>query len=266
MNGIIERFIIKNNIDVEKIRKLPEAVIKDRNILVKNYGIYKNEEDVYVSVGDIIGYEYSFHGGSNDIIYNMESFFRERGDNYSTRSNGMLEYTSNNVLEGLEGTFSKEPMLLDEIDGKYFISGNGLHRFHVLRLLYLNEIRNVSSKEEIDNIKRNYVIKVKSKSLDYVKTYCNFLLSKIDSNCWLLNEYNNGCVTGKSRVMVDNERLVMNDEELVLFILKKFKEKNFSSEQLEILNYELQIRCDTIPSFNKFMNEYMKDFVIGRKL
>lgn len=270
MDRVIERFIIKNNMDLDKMRLIPEwelMSIKDINLLADKYGIYKEKKDIVVSLGDIIGYDYTYNGGTRDLVYNMESFFQENGDGYHTRANGMLDYTSDNVLEKLDYSFVDEAMVLNEIDGSYFVSTNGLHRFHVLRMLYLNDVSRIDSEEEKQKIRDKYVIKVKSSSLDYVKTYCNFILSKLDLRCWVSNEYDASYnKTGKTRVEVGDERFIMTDEELVQFTLTKFRETNLGANDLEYLNYMIQDACDKIPSFNEFMNNYFVEFMKGREL
>lgn len=68
----------------------------------------------------------------------MGNFFGDKNDGYHTRSLGMLDYTSEEIVPKLQNSFEVEPMILDEVDdGKYCISTNGMHRYTILRIHYL---------------------------------------------------------------------------------------------------------------------------------
>ena len=59
------------------------------------------------------------------------------------------------------------------------IHNNGIHRYTLLRILYLSEVTKANgNKEKIEEIRKRYTIPAKVTSVDLDKTYCRYLLTK----------------------------------------------------------------------------------------
>src|SRR5574344_1063660 len=98
------------------------------NPIVASYGIFVGKsEKRMVSVADILGYNMR---SETNIFKSIPNFFETDGDGYHSRSIGLLNYSSDEIMGQLKSSFEKEPISLQEIkNNKYIISNNGLHRF-----------------------------------------------------------------------------------------------------------------------------------------
>ena len=188
MNNTILNFLSREKIDINKINNLEENhiysasdinYIIDRNKILKNNNLKKK-----ISIADIKGYNYTFYCLSRNCIENISRFFNEQGSGYETRSIGMLDYTSENIVEKLTYSFDREPIYLIEADkNKYIIGDNGLHRFHILKIHFLKELSLLENYNttEINNLKKKYTIDVKVSEVDFFKSYSKYILRKLAS-------------------------------------------------------------------------------------
>lgn len=178
MNELFEDFILKNDIDIESIYKDLEIYSeKQINRLISNNKLEGTTKEALIPISDIIGYDYEWRGHTNNLADNFSKFF-DIGTSYQSRSISMLEYTSENIIEKLYQSFKTEKIRVLELDnGRKIISGNGLHRYTLIRILYLNELQKVKgNKEEEEYLKSKYEIPVELTKVDILKTYCNYLI------------------------------------------------------------------------------------------
>jgi len=172
MNNIFKEFIKKNNIKISDIyddlRIYEESEI---NRIISNFKIEGKSKITTVSIADIVGYDYSWRGQQNNIFDNFSNFFGNDCE-YQRRSLGMLDYSNDEIIEKLYPSFKKERIRVLELDsGKKVISGNGLHRYCLLRLYYMNELSKVKgNKEKEEELKSKYEIVAELRKVDLLKT------------------------------------------------------------------------------------------------
>ncbi len=259
-NEIIKKFIHENDIDVERIRNLPEAKTltgKEINPIAFDYGIWKKNEEKIISITDIIGAYNFMYDKHDNIIDSMRSYFGDHSNTYASRADGMLSYSNNEIIEKLSYSFKKEPICISEYEpNEYTISSNGMHRYHLLRIHYLNEVtRPGITKEEKERLKQKYSIPVRVAKLDYIKTYCNFVLSLVNNDYYLSNEYDdNYMLTGNAIVKTpNNDNQVLNDNQLVMYVKNKLKEMN------ELYIPYIEHMCKNIKSLSLFVETYLPE-------
>ena len=261
----IKRFIKANNIDIKRIIQLPEAkTISGKNInpIAFNYGIWGKYEDSIMSIANIVGAgNFDLHD-STDIIDSMTYYFGDKSSDYTYRADTMLKYSKYNIMEGLNKSFKNEPMYADEYEPmKYVIAINGMHRYHILRIYYLNEITQPNLTEEQKKaIDERFSIPIRSKKLDYIKTYCNFLLRITDEKIRISNEYDEDYnFTGKSVIKLpNNERLVLTDIELIEYVKEKVP------KDTDLINYIQEFY--NIDSFNNFIENFFPELNKERRV
>ena len=246
LNHYVINFIRKLNIDIERFIALDESVIEEPkfiNSLIYRYGIIGGIEETNICISQVVGYDISGRDGSfppkKNVLLSMGEFFGDSNSGYHTRSLGMLDYTSEEIVSKLQYSFMSEPMVLDEADkNKYCISINGMHRYTVLRIHYLLEkLKNKIPEEELN---KKYSIPVKVRKRDYFKTYCNYLLSLLDSNLDYISAHlDSDCkYTGLVKVVFkDGEEKIMSDLELKELVSQSIKNINDSSLSLISYNY-----------------------------
>ena len=266
LNKTCEEFIRRINIDA--ITTNVDCNIyskKDIDRIVDEYGVYTESDFSQISIANILGYNFTFLNVNPNIIYSLPSFFDENGDGYHSRSVGLLKYSSDDIIENLSSSFEQEPMIVDEIKNNiYIINGNGLHRYTVLRILYLSEVSKTKDPDELKRIAQKYTIPVQLRKLDKIKTYSMFLLTEIfnDDIKKLELEYDqNYRYTGNTIVVdCDGKKTSLNDEKLIAFIRKKielFKEK-YPSRIFFNFQY-LKKQCDKNVDLRDFINKYFSD-------
>lgn len=260
----------KNGFDLSKIGVMPESKLyssKNINRIIFSYGISKASDKTDMSIGDIIGYDYEWRIGSTDvnILSGFENYFNKEGTNYQNRSIGMLDYSSDEVIKQLWKSFSKEPITVREADeGKFIIDNNGLHRYTILRLHYLNELSKASTEEEKQQVKAKYTIPVERKTIDYVKTYCNYLLDYFFDISLSLEVDENYRYTGKSTIHIDKKTILMDDNELIRFVRESLT--NLPTQYLSDINEAiLKNNCQKYPSFQKFIQDNLSDILEANK-
>ena len=265
----IEKFMISNQIDKELIKHSIESKvlsIKDINPLAYYYGIYKDYIYSKVSIADIVGHQDSMIN-KNNILDNLEQYFpknnNEKENSYTARSAGMLEYTTYDIIPNLERSFTKEYILVTELDNnKLFIAENGLHRYHLLRILYLNEKLKNNTQVYTEFLKEKYTIPVKLKKLDFVKTYCHFLLHclELENNFELIKERNSNYEETRNIVIIYNNQIkTFTDEEFINLIKNNTNLITNNTIPLIKKYYE------TILSFRQFIDEHFNFLELNNK-
>lgn len=267
MNNDVQRFLNINGIDPMELSQNINGRLQapsEINDIVTKYSFHKPYEARNISVADIIGYDYEWSYINPYIAYSMDAFFDSRGDGYHSRSVGLLDYTAYDVVDRID--FEYERMVVDDMgDNKYVISTNGLHRYTVLRILYLSEyIKARGNKEEIERLKEKYTIPVKFGELDIIKTYSKYLL--MSSNCGVKDiekEYDreNWTYTGRLIIIKENNEqiIIKNDDELLRYVKSQAKSINQNIENL-------QKAYNSYPSFREFSEKYCGDILDIAKL
>ncbi|MBO6232675.1 MAG: hypothetical protein J6N78_01210 [Clostridia bacterium] len=181
MNICNQLFLKENNIDIDEITR--ELDCKIYNFGQINPILFENEfqeKEIQkeVCIGDVLG-NYS-NQNSGNIFQTMDECFDENGDGYHTRALGMLELNTENAIEKLRYSFQYEPIGCAHVEnGKYVIMTNGLHRFMVLKILYLKEIQDAKgNKEKINQIREKYTVPMRVININSNKAYCKYLLEK----------------------------------------------------------------------------------------
>ena len=231
MNKTVESFLESLNIDINKFKALEGATVKrgaDVNPILSRFAMFKAEKNYkLISIDDVLGYDYRCMDLGSDMISNLSRFFDGDGDNYHRRSVSMLEIPQSELMDKLYPSFSKEPIYVAEVDkGKYNISNNGMHRFHVLKIHFLDELSKLNPKDKnaIKNLTKKYSFVANVTELDYVKTYSAFLLKTLDKNLSLENHYDsNYGLTDKSRLInyLNDDEKILTDDQLIELVNKK---------------------------------------------
>lgn len=226
-------FLKRNGTSYEELREKVDTrlySLKDIDYIVNSYLIRLDREPKQVSIADIVGYDYEFANtiNTNDIFESFPNFFQTNGDSYHTRANAMLEYTGDNVVQGLLRSFKVEPIKIGATPkGKYIIDVNGLHRYTVLRSLYLIELSRLGEdKEAITELNSKYTIPVEASEVDYIKTYSHYVLATLGIVRYISKEYdNNYNATGNARVEFSNkQRKIMSNSELIQLVTTSLME------------------------------------------
>ncbi len=195
MNKCNQKFLEKNNIDLDSITR--ELDCKIYNFGQINPILFENkfqEKEIQkeVCIGDVLGNDTNQNSGN--IFRSMDEYFDENGDGYHTRALGMLELSTENAMQQLRDSFQYEPMGCAHVEnGKYVIMTNGLHRFMVLKILYLKEIQDAKgNKEKINQIREKYTIPMRVIYINSNKAYCKYLLEKTNplwiDKCKIIDE------------------------------------------------------------------------------
>ena len=282
MNKTVEEFLEKNNIVYPALQQ--EGLLKvksasDVNYIIARNRIFKNSyKKTRISIADILGYEYESQGlTGQDFIYNMSNFFDIEGSGYQARSISMLEYSTDEIVDKLKPSFSREPMKIIEADkgGKYVIGDNGLHRYHVLKAHFLKEMFALSldDKEGYNALKEKYTFDVSLCELDFTKTYSSYILKKIANfkgesipyfSAELDQDYN---YTGKLKITTsepENE-LVLNDEQLIKFVQDRFNEyindKSISSHEKQDVLSLIMVNYEMFDSFREYCDKNLPELV-----
>jgi hypothetical protein len=217
----LEEFLTKNGVHFEKFleenaRKL-WRVYEQYDEFIARFAIYEGERFEAVNAKDIIGLS-DYLIEEPGILDNFTVMFNPYGDTYHSRANGMLEYSSDDVVRELEGSFRKEPIALSKIGDKYFLGGNGNHRIHLLLMHYLMD------KSKGVDAESTFVFPADVKKLDKIKTYVNYIGSLLwDEKFKVNNEYDvvDFSLTGRSAVSYHGETIVLTDDQLLEFLKER---------------------------------------------
>lgn len=274
MNECNKRFLKRNGISIEDACTSVDCNIysKDKiNYIVSNYGFQTKEQREMISVGDILGYDTDYRGVSTNIFLSMDHFFDDKGSGYKSRSVGMLEYDKDNILEKLKQSFINEPISLIETgEGTYTVFNNGLHRFTLLRILYLSEVAKANgNKEKLAEIRKKYTIPATVTGVDLDKTYCKYLLTK--AKCgdkdWdiidVLTEYDSKYEpTGNSIIKYGSgEKEVLTNE----LLLDLTRNRIIEDPDFTIHYPEIQQAYNKYPSFKDFIDVEFPEIITLEK-
>lgn len=271
MNCLIEDYLKRNNITDETFGRLGNlGYILNReeiNTLIAKYGVDKDTVDAFVSIADILGYDREFRDVPSNIFQSLSYYFDNNGSTYQTRSIGLLEYDSDEILEKLQNSFYSEPIFVEELEyNKFAISVNGLHRYSVLRTLYLMEYSKISDDvEAVQKLNEKYTIPVKLSKKDYLKTYSKFFLQEDPSIDRIRDEFAPVTLrrTDKMEILyLDGSRECLNDTEL----LSKARKVALQSLQ-DPLYYEGIVHyASKYPSFYQFVNNNIYDLQLNDEI
>ena len=259
----VNDFFNNNGIDIETISKMSESHIYDMYdyyLVISRYIIYNDPEMSKKSIADIVGIasEPSNYDKDN-VVNNLNLYFSKQTDkitNYNNRADNMLDYSSDNVISGLYSSFNKEPMVVVDMgNGDALISENGMHRYHVLRIHYLNELSKAKTEEDRERLREKYTVPVKMETIDLIKTYSNFLLGLSGLDIYLSKERDEELKqTGNSILTYKNKRYAITDNQLLDFLRKNL---GLISDR----GVTIRKLCDYIPSFNDYIHSYFPEFM-----
>lgn len=222
MNDTIREFFCNHNINVEKLAYQKDSHVwnmEEIDSLVANYGMNGKQYNGQISIADIIGYE-ACGVHSPNLLYDLSEFFDRNGDGYHARSCGLLDIPSNMIMQRLEQSFENEPIVVRHIHGNNnIIYTNGLHRYTVLRVHFLNESYGLDKQsKEYQALREKYTLPAKIIPIDLLKTYSNYLLVtnpkfKISVS---MHYDSNFQPTNNVEVKFNNcEKQILNDEQLL---------------------------------------------------
>lgn len=277
MNETIFNFIKSLNLDVEKINTLEGCKIKrayDVNPILARYTLYKNrDKGQRISIADVVGYDYGYMDIGTNLINNLSNFFDREGDTYHSRSVTMLDIPQNQVMKQLKDSMEIEPICLIEVDnGVYNIGSNGMHRFNVMKIHYLNELSKINPKDKyaIKELNEKYKFNAKVSEIDLVKSYSSFLLNLLDKNLSIENEYDeNFNFTGKSCLInyaKPNDEKILTNEQLMELVNKKINKFLDTASKSEQKQFKQIIKDATkYESFNEYYNQSLKQISKGEQ-
>ena len=260
MNETITDFLQKNNINIDTIQDLNFKVKSSGEInpILERYYIPGKEIKKDISIAHILGYSYEERYLQNNLIENLSEFFDPEGETYQTRSLGMLTMDRDTCVETLKNVSIHDTVYVRECEqNKYVISENGMHRYHVLRFHYLNELSQIdkNDKERIKALQDKYTIPVKVQKTDYIKTYSYFILRKLMPGIQLRAEYNDlhDEKTGNVVVIHQDKRKVFTDEQLLEFLQNVIA--NNTEKIDEYVADSFEYHKNLLPTFKTFLEE-----------
>jgi hypothetical protein len=263
INEDVVRFIEKNNINLENFINSKESYIynpSEIDLVILKYGFYYDRINAIVSVADIYGYNRSSEQQSN-IFLSLSDYFDSYGDEYHSRSIGLLDYSSDEIMEKLKSSFISEPIVVKMIsDNKYVISTNGLHRYTVLRAHFLNESYGIGKEsEEFRKINKKYEIPVILSNVDLIKTYSKFLLMNNPIFKGTIRaEYDTSyCYTGNVILELSSgQKKVFNDTDLINLVKQIVSLTDLEDYFKLIFSYYVQSN-----SFREFIKNNLPELV-----
>ena len=270
MNECNEEFLKKNGIVIEDVCSNIDSTIHtaaEENEIVSKYNFQTEAKDEMISVANIVGYDRTFYGLDKNIFLSMDHFFSTKGSTYHTRSVGMLEYDKDNIIESLKESFESEPIsLIATGEGTYTILNNGLHRYTLLRVLYLSEAAKVKDNpKKLAELAKKYTIPASVTGVDLDKTYCKYLLKMVKSTnddfdiVDVKNYYDsNYKLTGNVEVVYANgEKEILSKE----MLLAMTKERVYEDETFKENYPRLQNVYNKYASFASFIQEKFSDVI-----
>ncbi|MBR2587820.1 MAG: hypothetical protein IKD77_01270 [Bacilli bacterium] len=171
LNNDVKSFVTSNNIDVNKIRQMVDTTIYSAKDLGNVYSGFEHETvQKKVSVANIVGFDYAAQDIAPEAFASLNDFFDSsdgeysRGE-YSKRSLGLLKLSPKTAISDLQDSFEKEQIHVSEVaPGKYVVTENGMHRYALLRALYLSELAEVGDNQEaIEALNKKYEIPVQAR-------------------------------------------------------------------------------------------------------
>ena len=144
--------------------------------------------------------------------------------------------------------------LIEAERGKYTVLDNGLHRYTLLRILYLSELAQANGDEKkIAELAEKYTIPAYVTGIDTEKTYCKYLLKQVRNENDELDianisaEYDDKHNTRTGNVVIEyinGQEQIVDIEELLALTKEKiladksFKERNYSTLQSMYNKYD----------------------------
>ena len=235
MNETIINFLKSLNIDLEKFNSLEGSRVQrdyDVNPILSRFTMYKaKKENKKISIADVAGYDYRYMNLSTNLLNNLSGFFDKDGDGYHRRSVSMLDIPQAQVMSQLDYSFKREPICVVEVDkGVYNIGNNGLHRFHIIKTHFLDELSKVNPKDKsaIKRLEDKYSFVANVSELDFVKSYSAFLLKLLDENIKLENHYNSNFELTDKSCLIDyskaDEKIILTNDQLIEIVNKKINQ------------------------------------------
>ena len=226
MNQTMKDFLERNELIADKIPQEMNMELtnpQDFNKFLCYFDVQKDKEKRYVCITDIIGSDAFSHNGN---IYDlMEKFFDEKGDPYHRRSTDLLEIPSSDIMERLKISFSDDPIILAEYDGKYFVRTNGNHRVFAMYLNYLLESRYAYTPDAKEALKKKYTFPALVGEVDVEKSYANYILQSKLSKKYVDRVYDREQmkITDDYEIVANGERRTVQDEsEIDHFVIENF--------------------------------------------
>ncbi len=220
-NQLIENFIKENDFDKGILEDSKINSTEEISYVIDKNGFHKNPQKEYICIADIIGDNINGNK-TNNLLNELQSLFSEnKGNKYNIRSNSMLKYTSENIIQGLSESFNKEPISIAEVKkDKYIIKNNGRHRCALLKAHYLKELSKCKNEADKQNLKSKYTIPAEVERLDVIKTYSKYLLKLAKNKFHTQEELDKNYIrTGKLIITDDNgNSKTYSDEELVKYV------------------------------------------------
>lgn len=257
MNKTIEKFLVNNHVDVENATG--DFSIKshsDINPILDRYYIPGQRTKKEISIANILGYSYNCFGLSRNLIDNLDHFFDGEGTSYQTRSVGMMAMERDECVSKLKQISINDTVYVRECENnQYIITNNGMHRFHVLRFHYINELNNIdiTDKTQVAKLKEKYTIPVECQETDYVKTYAYYILSKLHNGVKMSCEYDSDYeITGRVVIEYLDKKRVYTDGEL-LELLKYEIGKNIEKLSKHLNTFEYYM--ENLPTFKNFLEQ-----------
>ena len=177
MPNELYKFLKKNGINnvVDFIQK-SDFKIDGLQTNISNHELsgaeFSESKQIIIPLSQILGFSESNCRIDKSYFANFSSFFNsEISDGYHNRGIGMLNYSIEEIMTQLSKSFDDEPIKTISIDGKFYISSNGLHRFMALKLYYMLEIYQGKTPEELE---QKYIIKVSNRELNVFKTFTQY--------------------------------------------------------------------------------------------
>lgn len=253
MNNCNQFFLKQNNIDIDEITR--ELDCKIYNFGQINPILFENEfqeKEIQkeVCIGDVWGNDSNKNSGN--IFQEMDEYFDENGDGYHTRALGMLELNTENAINQLKESFKYEPIECSHVEnGKYVIMTNGLHRFIVLKILYLKEIQEAKGdKEKINQIREKYTIPMGVININSNKAYCQYLIEKTNP-LWI-----NKCeIIDEKQYIDENGNIIENRYIVQVRMCSRWKYDNYKYTLTEAEKNEVENMVYSVSNDYKLSDE-----------
>ena len=262
MNDTIREFLDFLKVDASAIASLEASKIKSARAVNPKIELHRFTKPGYpmkpVSIADIVGHNRKTQGS---LVYDLPNYFDRDQCGYCSRSIGLLQIGTEELLDKLSDSFIYDPIQIDEYDRNiYGIGSNGMHRFHVIKMHYLAELlKNPQSAEEL---REKYTFPVKVVNLDFTKTYSHYLIDTLYPMKFMFETEYDASWTPTDRIVVsenkgNGESRVFTDAELIEFTrasIDKYWDKSDEIDR-QILTGRLQECC----GYDSFRDYYIKN-------
>ena len=257
MNRDIIDFIIKHKINYSKINNISHMMPYQLNPIVSEYRVNSKSLTRMVCIKDIKGFDYEWRKISSSVIDSLDGFFDSGKDTYHSRSVGLLEYDIDGLLDVLKKSYSQEPICLDDMgDNNYVVSSNGLHRYSLLKVHFLNELNKLRTPSEIKALESKFTIPVRVNQVDLYKTYTKYILIRLKKIKNIISHIDSSYNYTKDVDVVypDGRKERIENNDLLRQLVNGF---NITDEEYKILaeDYYIKNVYRTTKSFRDFILE-----------